>query len=99
MSDDFPSRGLDKFVVRFPDGMRDRIREAAERSGRSMNAEIIHRLQSTLDSGSREPDDTGEPSSLSPEQVLQIMQSLGDASRRLGVRITLEAYPEPDQSE
>lgn len=39
----------DKFNLRFPDGMRDQIAEAAKESGRSMNAEIIHRLQRTFD--------------------------------------------------
>lgn len=34
-----------KFVVRFPPGMRDWIAEAAVTSHRSMNAEIIARLQ------------------------------------------------------
>ncbi|MCF3479593.1 Arc family DNA-binding protein [Stenotrophomonas maltophilia] len=38
----------DKFVVRFPDGLRDQIAEAAKSSGRSMNAEIIHRLEQSL---------------------------------------------------
>lgn len=35
----------DKYVIRFPDGMRDRIKKAAERSGRSMNAEIVAALE------------------------------------------------------
>lgn len=35
----------DKFVLRFPDGMRDLIKASAAASGRSMNAEIIHRLE------------------------------------------------------
>ena len=34
----------DKYVLRLPDGLRDSIRTDAERNGRSMNAEIIHRL-------------------------------------------------------
>lgn len=34
----------DKFVVRLPDGMRDRIKHAAEANGRSMNAEIVGTL-------------------------------------------------------
>ncbi|WP_075289895.1 Arc family DNA-binding protein [Pararhizobium arenae] len=38
----------DKYVVRFPDGMRDQIKAEAEKSGRSMNGEIIHRLAATL---------------------------------------------------
>lgn len=41
-------RGSDQFVVRFPDGMRDEIRRAAEASGRSMNAEIIARLEDSF---------------------------------------------------
>ena len=41
----FPSQVADKYVVRFPDGMRDRIAEVAKANGRSMNAEIISRLE------------------------------------------------------
>lgn len=46
-----PSRGSEQFVVRFPDGMRDRIRDAAEQNGRSMNAEIIARLEGSFEPG------------------------------------------------
>lgn len=42
---DFPSQSQDKFIVRFPDGMRDRIKHAAQKNGRSMNAEIVNRLE------------------------------------------------------
>ena len=49
MVQDSPSRKLEQYIVRFPNGMRDKIRQAAETNGRSMNAEIIHRLQETLD--------------------------------------------------
>ncbi len=44
-----PGRGSDQFPLRFPDGMREMIAEAAARNGRSMNAEIVARLQLTLD--------------------------------------------------
>lgn len=43
-----PSRTADQFVVRFPEGMRDKIAEAAKANGRSMNAEILARLQFTF---------------------------------------------------
>lgn len=44
-----PSRTAPQFVIRFPDDdMRDRIAEAAKANGRSMNAEIVARLQSTF---------------------------------------------------
>lgn len=34
----------EQFPLRLPDGMRDRIKEAAENNFRSMNAEIIYQL-------------------------------------------------------
>ncbi|MGV2104384.1 Arc family DNA-binding protein [Rhizobium sp. 21-4511-3d] len=40
-----PGRGSDQFPLRLPDGMRDRIKESAERNGRSMNAEIVAMLE------------------------------------------------------
>lgn len=43
-----PSRTAEQFVVRFPDGMRDRIAEVAKASNRSMNAEIVARLQQSF---------------------------------------------------
>ncbi|KQV68414.1 hypothetical protein ASC90_12450 [Rhizobium sp. Root1220] len=41
-------RGSDQFPLRLPDGMRDRIKESAEAAGRSMNAEIVLRLESSF---------------------------------------------------
>jgi plasmid stability protein len=41
----------DKFVLRFPDGMRESIRLSAKANNRSMNAEIISRLSQSLDGG------------------------------------------------
>lgn len=38
----------EKYIVRMPDGMRDRIKEEAERNCRSMNAEIVFHLQRAL---------------------------------------------------
>lgn len=35
----------DKYIVRFPDGMRDRIAEAAKGNSRTINGEIIARLE------------------------------------------------------
>lgn len=42
-------RGSDQFIVRLPDGMRERIRAEAEANGRSMNAEIVARLEASLE--------------------------------------------------
>lgn len=35
-------------MLRFPEGMRSLIKEAAEKNGRTMNSEIVARLQSSL---------------------------------------------------
>lgn len=42
------SRESDKFMLRFPEGMRSKITELAQSNGRSMNAEIIARLEQTM---------------------------------------------------
>ena len=44
----FSSRTADKFVVRLPDGMRGRIADVARNHHRSMNSEIISRLEQSL---------------------------------------------------
>jgi len=45
----YPSRLAERFQVRLSDGLRDRIRDAAKHSGRSMNSEILHRLETSFD--------------------------------------------------
>lgn len=39
------SAASDQFQLRLPEGMRDRIKAAADRHGRSMNAEIVSTLE------------------------------------------------------
>lgn len=46
--DKFPSQLAERFQVRLPDGMRDRLRAEAEANKRSMNAEIVARLEASL---------------------------------------------------
>ncbi|MGL5450968.1 MAG: Arc family DNA-binding protein [Aeromonas sp.] len=49
------SRNSDKFVLRLPDGMREKIAEQAKANGRSMNAEIVYHLQKAMDGMMGEP--------------------------------------------
>lgn len=42
------SRNAPKFVIRLPDGMRDQIGDVARNNKRSMNSEIISRLERSL---------------------------------------------------
>lgn len=53
MSDDSSPDGADKFTLRFPPGMRERIRAAADASGRSINGEIIAYISAGLDGGGK----------------------------------------------
>jgi DNA end-binding protein Ku len=43
-----PGRGSDQFMVRFPSGMREEIAQEAQQTGRSMNAEIVARLEASF---------------------------------------------------
>ena len=44
----YPSEMLDQYMVRFPEGMRDRLKDAAATNKRSMNAEILARLETSF---------------------------------------------------
>jgi plasmid stability protein len=44
----YPSETADKFVVRLPQGMRDRIKVKAATTRRTMNSLIIHALDRAL---------------------------------------------------
>lgn len=39
------AQNQDKFIIRLPDGLRDRIRAAADKNHRSMNAEVVALLE------------------------------------------------------
>ncbi|MNN32746.1 Arc-like DNA binding domain protein [compost metagenome] len=43
------SRTADKFVVRLPDGMRERIAEIAAANHRSMNSEVVLHLKTLIE--------------------------------------------------
>lgn len=55
MSEDRKPQTADKYILRFPDGMRDRIAEAAKSNNRSMNAEIVGRLLSSFEVTKEKP--------------------------------------------
>jgi hypothetical protein len=48
MSEDTPAKFQDKYILRLPDGMREYLKEAAKKNKRSLNAEIVDRLQRTM---------------------------------------------------
>lgn len=47
--DPAPSDLADKFMLRMPDGMRDRLKREAADNNRSLNAEIVARLEKSFE--------------------------------------------------
>lgn len=41
-------RMKDQYILRFPEGMRELIKEEAAKNRRSMNAEILHYIEQAL---------------------------------------------------
>ncbi|MDP0922208.1 Arc family DNA-binding protein [Klebsiella pneumoniae] len=77
---DKPVREYDKFMLRFPDGMRDAIADRAKRNGRSMNSEIIQIIEDVLETDKNNEiviteSDISELSRVKPET----MEALVDA--------------------
>ena len=64
------------YSISFPPGMRERVKEAAKTNHRTMNAEIVHRLQ--------EFEKQGEARNLSEviTQLQEIEKRLGSAASR-----------------
>jgi len=50
----YPSEKQERFIVRLPDGMRDQIAEAAKSNNRTMNAEVVSRLQKSFEAEQRQ---------------------------------------------
>ena len=58
---DYPSSKAEQYIVRFPQGMRERIKARAAENMRSMNSEIVLMLQRGL-----ETETAGEPVKAAP---------------------------------
>lgn len=51
----YPSERADRFMLRFPDGLRDCVRDRADKNERSMNSEIIFLIKKGMESTSDQP--------------------------------------------
>jgi len=79
----FPSQTADKFIIRLPKGMRDLIAEKAQSNNRTMNAEVVARLQSTF-----EPNPAALPP-LVDQAVKDEMQARGGSQADALLRLVL----------
>lgn len=76
-----PPQYQEKFVLRLPDGMRDRIKLSAEANHRSMNAEVIALLEQALAS-----DVIGSDAALSPQEQRRISSIVAEIASLLAAR-------------
>lgn len=74
----------DKYVLRLPDGMRERLRAAAEANGRSMNAEINHRLEQSFEGPATITMEIKRELNLAVKEFLEegLAKRLGSSGRR-----------------
>lgn len=87
---DYNSRTADKFVIRLPDGMRHRIADAAAASHRSMNSEIIQRLEQSL---------VAEHDSQSlQEQLDELLRRAAQLSNQILIARNAERHEEPSHA-
>jgi hypothetical protein len=71
-------RDSDKFMLRLPDGMRERIKASADANGRSMNSEIIARLDWTFSPVADVPSDHVPLDKDEVEKMDQIMRAFSN---------------------
>lgn len=83
------SRTADKFVVRLPDGMRERIAEIANTNHRSMNSEIILHLEKLVDDAT--PIKGASPLATSAEEIRALEAFRGLSGDKRKAMLTLLA--------
>ena len=76
------ARPDDKFMLRLPDGMRDRIAEIAKANGRSMNAEIVRRLEWSFEAPLDKKAD-GEIRPISAAEMRRIADMIEELTARM----------------
>ncbi|MCU9529354.1 Arc family DNA-binding protein [Pseudomonas mosselii] len=96
----YSSRTADKFVVRLPEGMREKIGEVAKVRHRSMNSEIIARLEESL---ANENDDSkiqvySDSLSTSEKLMLSAFRKLATSQQKALVDL-ISAKPVSKESE
>lgn len=101
MSGRIPSRGADQFNLRLPDGMRDQIKAAADQSGRSMNAEIISRLEASFAPAGLKASDKDESDAIAlfASGLMQAMHYGKEIGRMVKVEVNVSDDLKPESKE
>ena len=59
----YPSEAADKFMLRFPDGLRQQVKIEAAKNNRSMNAEVVYHLKRAYERAALENEKSGTTAS------------------------------------
>lgn len=83
MAEDRTPQDADKYIVRFPDGMRDQLKNAAKSNNRTLNAEIVARLQDSF-YVPRADELDGAMTKIISETITRTMRQMYESGWRLG---------------
>jgi hypothetical protein len=72
MAEQYPSQAQDRIIIRMPDGMRDKLSAIARANGRSMTAEVVHRLEQSFE---RDATSDAVPDFVTPEVVSAVLET------------------------
>lgn len=94
----YPSEMADRFQIRMPDGLRERIAAAAEANKRSMNSEIVDRLEASFETEAAIPDE-GQPPQVHLKWLLDLRRDINKAVQevREEVRALRPAAPHSEK--
>jgi plasmid stability protein len=81
-----PSDNQDKFIIRMPNGLRDRIKKRADANNRSMNAEIVQVLEKQYP----EPTDVMYVHAENIRIALDLYEAETDPDARMRLQIMVE---------
>lgn len=76
------SRNADKFVVRLPPGLRERIKDLAAANHRSMNSETVIGLEKMVDDATHIPNSGPLAQSADEIRILEAFRRLSPAKRK-----------------
>jgi len=79
----YPSEQAERFIVRFPEGMRDEIKELAEKNRRSMNAEIVAWLEKGLEQQNQQKPLLFSMENIGPSRVRESPDYNADIEKQL----------------
>lgn len=80
------SRNADKFVCRLPDGMREQLANVAATNRRSMNSELVYRLETSLAGAAQDDQDVAATPAAQRRALalcVAVLQELTNYSERL----------------